>query len=309
VSEAPADDDAPVGDVQRGEPATPQLLPVVVVDARRTELGAGDPDVLSIPDDRGRLAVNADLPAHSSDRAAIDRDEGDAAVPPDGDAVVPACGHGSERRDHAPRLQLDVRVQPRAVGSRGDGLRHQHASRVLLPRSRPDEAIADDGDSLHVVRELASPYRVEAADRTRSADLGPSERPKQAEVIQHHDDTGRRDVEDRVDIEVVLRGLVVIGKLGLVEDRARLEPSRREHDVPTEVVPCAHVAEVGDSPDPFGLRVPHPALGVRVELGHSSSPSASTTSAGRIFSRQRAPTGQLRGCHPDPGELTRALYA
>src|SRR2546423_4356809 len=78
MREAAPDDWAPVGDVQRGEPATSQLLPVVVIDPGRTELRAGNPEKLAVPRERGRFEVDADLPAHSADTAAIDRDEADA---------------------------------------------------------------------------------------------------------------------------------------------------------------------------------------------------------------------------------------
>ena len=138
-------------------------------------------------------------------------------------------------------------------------------------------------------------------------DLGLPERPEEPEVVQHHDDAGNRDVEDRVNVEIVLRRLVVIGKDRLVEHGARLERARSEHDVPTEVVPRADIAEVDDSPDSGGLRVPHPALGMRVQLGHRTSRSASITSAGWAFSRHRAPTGHVRGCQADAGEPTWAL--
>ena len=140
-------------------------------------------------------------------------------------------------------------------------------------------------------------------------DLGLPERPEEPEVVQHHDDAGNRDVEDRVNVEIVLRRLVVIGKHCLVEHGARLERARSEHDVPTEVVPRADIAEVDDSPDPRGLRVPNPALRMRVQLGHRTSRSASITSAGWTFARHRAPTGHVRGCQAGPGALTWALYA
>ena len=47
VPEAASDDGAPVGEVQRGEPAAAQLLPVVVIDPGDAEIGAGDPETLA----------------------------------------------------------------------------------------------------------------------------------------------------------------------------------------------------------------------------------------------------------------------
>ena len=158
--------------------------------------------------------------------------------------------------------------------------------------------------ALHVLREAGGPHGRDAPGPTRRVDLGLPERTEEPEVVQHHDDAGSRDVEDRVNVEIVLRRLVVVGKLRLVEDRARFEGTRSEHDVPTEVVPCADVAEVDDSPDAGRLGVPNPALGIRVQLAHSTSLSASITSAGWTFSRHRAPTGQVRGCQADRGERT-----
>ncbi len=101
----------PSVDVQRGEPASSQLLPVVVIDPGRTELGAGDPEKLAVPREGSRFEVDTDLPTQSADAAAIDRDEADAAVAADGNVVPPAGVRGPERRDHAPRLQLDARVE------------------------------------------------------------------------------------------------------------------------------------------------------------------------------------------------------
>jgi hypothetical protein len=43
-------------------------------------------------------------------------------------------------------------------------------------------------------------------------------------VVEHDDERGTGDLEDRVDVEVVLRQLVVVGMACPVEDRPRLEP-------------------------------------------------------------------------------------
>ena len=61
-----------------------------------------------------------------------------------------------------------------------------------------------------------------------------------------------RHVEDRVDVEVVLRRLV-LREDGLVEHRARPEVLAGEHDVATEVVPRAQAVERDDAADAVRL--------------------------------------------------------
>ena len=55
-----------------------------------------------------------------------------------------------------------------------------------------------------------------------------------------------------MDVEVVLRRLV-FGEDGLVEHRARPEVLAGEHDVATEVVPCAQAVERHDAADAVRL--------------------------------------------------------
>src|SRR5438477_9060784 len=129
-------------------------------------------------------------------------------------------------------------------------------------------------------------------------------------MVQRRHDARARDVEDRVHVEVVLRRLV-FGEDRLVEHCARAEVVTREHDVATEVVPRPQAVERRDAADAVRLRVVDATLRIRVDLDVvlSTLSSAARTCSGSTDSKQRPPTGQIRGCQRDPRKSTRSLYA
>ena len=158
----------------------------------------------------------------------------------------------------------------------------------------PDETIAEDDRALHVRCERARPQRSDAAQRPRSPDDACRKGPQHAEMVQRHHDARARDVEDRVDVEVVLRRLV-FGEDGLVEHRARPEVLAGEHDVATQVVPRAQAVERDDAADAVRLRVVDATLRVRVDLDAGSqhaAPALRATSSGRTEWRQRPRPGR-----------------
>src|SRR5205823_9302769 len=98
-----------------------------------------------------------------------------------------------------------------------------------------------------------------------------------------------------------------------------------EHDVATKVVPREQAVKGRHAADAVRLRVVDATLRVRVDLDggqrvshrravarlsrRSARASAARTSSGWTASRQRPPTGQIRGCRRNPRKSTRSLYA
>ncbi len=152
-------------------------------------------------------------------------------------------------------------------------------------------------------------------------------------MVEHHDDRGVRDLENRVDVEVVLGRLVVVGKDCLVENGPRLESTRGDDDVATQVVPCAQVTEGDDAADSLRLRVLDATLRARVDRGdiairrvgigwpvlgvvrpswfgrHQSFPSAAITCGAVIDAMHGPPTGQVLARHSNPRKFTLAWCA
>src|SRR5207302_4361048 len=67
VREATAHTYPPVGRVERGEAATAQRFPVVVVDRVRHAVGAGHPHERAVPEDDPRLEVDVDGPPRGTE--------------------------------------------------------------------------------------------------------------------------------------------------------------------------------------------------------------------------------------------------
>ncbi len=307
--EPAADDHASIDRVERYEPAARAGVPVVVVD-RRVPVTSGRPEEHAVPVQDRRLEVDARVPPWRGGAVAAGGHHAHVLLAADGEGLGEAAQR-REGRDHAPGVQLARHVQLDARRARRQRLGDEESRRLLLSRLGTNESAADHDGPLHVGGERACPRGRHAAQWSGCTDIGSQEGAHHAVVVQRDDNAGAGHVEDGVDVEVVLRRLV-LREDRLVEDGAWLQVGPDEHHVASEVAPRTEAVERRHPPDAVGLRVVHAALGVRVDLHaphivHSTSSSARMTSCGCTTSRQRPSAGHRRGRHSKPRRSTRSL--
>ncbi len=137
-------------------------------------------------------------------------------------------------------------------------------------------------------------------------------------MVQYEHQAEFPQVEDGVDVQVELGGIVLFGKESLAKDRTGAESTVGEDDVATQVVPTGQVAE-GDHPaDTRRLAVPHADLGRGIDLDdvgrrskgpicHSSSSKSAIARSGVVPFIHGAPEGHARGWGRKSRRLTRSL--
>jgi hypothetical protein len=301
VAEAGGHDHIPGGKIERGQPAAPQLLPVVVVKAGATEHAAGGPQEPPVAREDGRQEIDSNMPAGRFETAPGDGVQPDTPFAANGKPTVTRRRRLGRQGGHrAEFLQLDTCLELPS-GAR-NGLGYEQPARPLAPRTRGDDAVTERDDPLYIRDEVEVALDRHASRGSGSADVRHAEQAERAEMVQHRHEVGTVQPDDRMDVQVELRGLVVVGERRLVEDRAGPEREIGEDDVAAQVVPRAHAVERDDPADALGLRVHDAARGIRVD--HQISVSAANTAAGSMASRHRAAAAHV---HARSGRKPRRL--
>ncbi len=295
----------PVGPVERREATAAELLPVVVVGGAVGRVGAGRPQHVAVVGQHRSAEREVALAT--------------ASVRGRGRSPAPAPRAGRRRRRRGPRrrrrpgpARVDLaealgRVHPPGSRRSSPSRSGRLTSTPMAPSHRGAEPTRRPPTT--TVRSTSATNVPTAAGRTRASrpsgtGAASASRSKDRSVprwlsTRTTPSIGR--VEDGVDVEVVLRGLVVVGEERVTEHGARPQGGVGEHDVAAEVVPAREAAQRDDPADPLGLAVADADLGGgvdglrRVDRG----PRTGAVTAARAAGPRRAPVSPRPGTgHP-----------
>jgi hypothetical protein len=234
---------------------------------------------------------NLGLPAGLANLVGIQRSQRDPSVTSHRNKRAIAPRDHSERRHLAEGGCAQSGWNDAARGNRVKGIRDEQTARSIRSRRRRHQSPRDRNRSLHIGDVRPPCDRFNEASIDPPEDVGSIEATNHTEVVQNKDEPQLGHVQNRMDIEVVLRWLVIARKQRGPENGTGPKPLIREDDVSAQVVPTGKLTERDDSADPFRLAVANAYVrsGIHLPMGehdcHRISLSRAAASSGRVSAR------------------------